>query len=189
VDTLTVLGIALGLAMDAFAVSIATGLVVAPVTARHTFRIAFHFGLFQFLMPVGGWLAGRQVAEYVAAFDHWVALALLGFIGGKMLYEAWGSSEDDDRPKLDPTRGWSLVTLSVATSLDALAVGFSMAMLDVSVWGPAIVIGVVACGLSAGGIVFGGRLGRRWGHWAETAGGVALILIGLKIVVEHLQLV
>lgn len=180
---LTLLGVALGLAMDAFAVSVATGLTVAPVTARHTFRIAFHFGLFQFLMPVLGWLAGREVADWIAGYDHWAAFALLSLVGGRMIWEA--RREDSGEAQGDPTRGWMLVTLSVATSLDALAVGFSMALLGVLVWTPAIVIGIVTGALSTVGILFGGRLGTRWGRWAKRVGGCVLLAIGLRIVVAH----
>ena len=170
--------------MDAFAVSIATGLVLPAVTGRHTFRMAFHFGLFQFLMPVAGWAAGRQVADTLAPVDHWLALALLGYVGGKMLAGAAREGRTGLAP--DPTRGWTLVGLAVATSLDALAVGFSMAFLDVSIVSAAVVIGLVAAVLSAGGILFGGRLGPRAGRWAQVLGGVLLILIGLRIVAEHL---
>ncbi len=170
--------------MDALAVSIATGLVLPSVTPRHTFRMAFHFGLFQFLMPVVGWWGGRQVAEQVAPYDHWLALVLLNYVGGHMLWEARQAQVPEART--DPTRGLTLVTLSIATSIDALAVGFSMACLEVSIWGPAVVIGLVAGILSALGIVFGSRLGRRGGRWAEVAGGCVLIAIGIRIVVEHL---
>jgi putative Mn2+ efflux pump MntP len=179
---LIVLGMSLGLAMDAFAVSIATGLAVAPATARHTFRIAFHFGLFQFLMPVAGWLAGKGVASWIQAWDHWVAFGLLGYVGGKMLKEAWRAGEEKPAgPKVDPTRGWRLVTLSVATSLDALAVGFTMALVEAPIWAAAVVIGIVAAALSTAGMLFGSRLGRRWGRWAEVAGGIVLVAIGVKI--------
>ncbi len=176
---LSMLGIAVGLAMDAFAVSIAVGLTLNRITARHVFRIGFHFGLFQFLMPVIGWLLGRQLAGYISSYDHWVAFALLTFVGGKMLWEA--RSHEAHRSDRDPTRGWSLVALSVATSLDALAVGLSMALLGVSVWFPSAVIGVVTASLSTLGITFGGRIGSRWQQLAEAAGGGVLILIGIKV--------
>ena len=176
---LNLLGIAVGLAMDAFAVAIGAGISVAPVTPRHTFRLAFHFGLFQFMMPVAGWFAGREVAGYIGAYDHWVAFGLLGFVGGKMLWEAHAAQES--RARLDPTRGWMLVTLSVATSIDALAVGLSMALLGISIWIPSVVIGIVAAALTFVGIRFGSRLGRRWGRWAEAIGGVVLLAIGLRI--------
>jgi len=151
------------------------------VTPRHTFRIAFHFGLFQFLMPIIGWLAGEQLIRYIHDYDRWIAFGLLAFVGGKMLWEAWGNKES--KTDSDPTRGLMLVTLSVATSIDALAVGMSMALLGVSILLPSIVIGVVTVALSALGITFGGRIGPRWQRWAEIAGGLVLILIGLKILV------
>lgn len=176
--------IAFGLAMDAFAVSIASGLVIKRLTARHVFRAAFHFGLFQALMPALGWLAGTTIAPFIQAWDHWVALTLLGFIGGKMLIGS-RSKDGNDQPS-DPTRGWRLVTLSIATSIDALAVGLSLAMLRVQIWLPAVIIGLVAAAMSGLGISFGSRLGRRWGRRAEVGGGIMLIGIGIRIVVTHL---
>lgn len=181
---LSLLGIAVGLAMDAFAVSIAAGMAVETVTPRHVFRVGFHFGLFQFLMPIVGWLVGGSLAQQIGAYDHWVAFGLLAFVGGKMLWEARG--EKDCQSNRDPTRGLTLITLSLATSIDALAVGLSMALLGVSVWLPSVVIGVVAAAMSALGITFGSRLGSRWEHWAEAIGGVVLILIGLQVLASHL---
>jgi manganese efflux pump family protein len=178
---LSLLGIALGLAMDAFAVAIAVGIIVAPASPRQTFRLGFHFGLFQFFMPVLGWSAGRPIAAHIESYDHWLAFGLLAFVGCKMLWEAW-SDHPAKSSSGDPTRGLSLLTLSVATSIDALAVGLSMAFLGVSIWTASLVIGLVAALLTAVGIGFGSRLGPRWGHWAETAGGCVLLLIGLKIV-------
>jgi len=175
----SLLGIAVGLAMDAFAVSIAAGLAVASVTPRHVFRISFHFGLFQFMMPIVGWLAGGQLAAYAGEYNRWVAFGLLVYVGARMLWEA--RSEKKAENGRDPTRGLMLVTLSIATSLDALAVGVSMAFLGVSVWIPAVVIGIVTAALSAIGITFGGRIGPRWERWAEAAGGIVLIAIGLKV--------
>lgn len=176
--------IAFGLAMDAFAVSIAAGLIIDRLTFRHVFRAAFHFGLFQFMMPVIGWLAGMTLAEKMAAFDHWIASTLLFIIGSKMAYEA--ISSDDPNTTTDPTRGWMLVTLSLATSIDALAVGVSLAMLRVSIWFPSVVIGIVASSMSACGITFGNRLGGKWKQRAEIIGGVLLIGIGIRILVSHL---
>jgi manganese efflux pump family protein len=176
---LELLGLAVGLAMDAFAVALATGMAIDTVTPRHVFRLGFHFGLFQFLMPIIGWLAGTKLAAQISGYDHWVAFILLGYVGGKMLWEARGEKKSENNN--DPTRGLSLVTLSVATSLDALAVGISMAFLGVSVWFPSVVIGVIAAILTAVGITFGGRIGLRWGRWAEVAGGIVLILIGLRV--------
>ncbi len=183
-DWLSLLGIAVGLAMDAFAVSIAAGLTVNDVTRRHVFRIAFHFGLFQFMMPILGWWAGSAASSYVADYDHWVAFGLLSVIGGKMLFDA--RSSDEQAKKCDPTRGWMLVALSVATSIDALAVGLSMAFLRVSILLPCIVIGLVAAAFSAVGITFAGRLLGRMRRFAGVFGGCVLILIGLRVLITHL---
>jgi putative Mn2+ efflux pump MntP len=182
----TLLGIALGLAMDAFAVAIATGLTLPEVTRRHTFRLAFHFGLFQFLMPVLGWFAGSQLAAYIGGFDHWLAFGLLAFVGGKMLWES-RHDEEARRDRRDPTRGWTLVTLSLATSIDALAVGLSLAFLGESIWAPSVVIGLVAAALTTVGLKFGSRFGSRCGKWAEILGGCVLLLIGARILAGHLQ--
>jgi manganese efflux pump family protein len=160
-------------------VAIGAGISVAPITPRHAFRLSFHFGLFQFLMPVIGWFVGSEVAGLIGVYDHWVAFALLVFIGGKMLWEAHVESES--RHRKDPTRGMSLVVLSIATSLDALAVGLSMAMLQVSILIPSVVIGLVAGGMTLVGISFGSRIGIRWSRWAETVGGCVLLLIGFKL--------
>jgi len=181
---LNILGIAVGLAMDAFAVSIAAGLTLPTVTPRHVFRIGFHFGLFQFFMPIIGWWAGSTVSDHIADYDHWIALGLLSFIGLKMLFDAF--MPEERRGRADPTRGWSLVTLSVATSIDALAVGVGMAFLDVPILRPCIVVGIVAALFSSVGIMFGSRLGRRWGRAAEIVGGCTLILVGLHILWSHL---
>lgn len=180
---LNLLGISLGLAMDAFAVSIAAAVSLGTVTPRHTFRLAFHFGFFQFMMAIFGWLAGGQLASRIGEYDHWVAFGLLALIGGKMLLEA--ARKTGPHTKTDPTRGLMLVTLSLATSIDALAVGASMALMQVSIWLPCVVIGLVAAALSTIGIRFGTRLGPRLGRWAEAVGGCVLVLIGVRILIAH----
>ena len=177
------MGIAFALAMDAFAVSLASCCRLPRVNAGHVARLALAFGFFQFLMPVIGWLAGRGLSRWLTAFDHWVAFGLLALIGGKMLWESFRPSESGGQ---DPTRGWMLLTLAIATSIDALAVGLSLAVLDVSIWVPSIVIGIVAAVLTVIGALFGSRLGRRFGVWAERFGGVVLIGIGIRILVSHL---
>lgn len=178
------IGIAVGLAMDAFAVSVAAGIQVTALNSRHVSRLAFSFGFFQFLMPVLGWLAGRSLSQWLGAIDHWAAFGLLALIGGKMLWESFRAFES---PARDPTRGWTLLILSVATSIDALAVGLSLAFLEVSIWMPSLIIGIVAALLSALGAVFGSHLGRRFGVWAERFGGLVLVGIGLRILVSHLS--
>ena len=183
-DAITLLGLALALAMDAFAVALGTGAVLSRLTGRQLFRLSFHFGLFQSLMPVIGWLAGLTIMQWVEAWDHWIAFSLLAIIGGRMIYEAFSDKEKtDDR---DPTKGLSLVLLSIATSIDALAVGFSLSVIGVSIWMPALVIGLVAGVLTIAGMLLGGRIGDRWGTRVEVFGGLVLIAIGIKILIEHL---
>jgi len=135
-------------------------------------------------MPIIGWLAGSTVQRHIAAYDHWIALALLAFVGGKMVYEAL-RGEAEERRAADPTRGWTLVMLSFATSIDALAVGLSLAMLRVSIWLPSVVIGVVCAAFTVTGMLLGWRLGRAWSRGAALGGGLVLIGIGVKIVLEH----
>ncbi|MBW6504003.1 manganese efflux pump MntP family protein [bacterium] len=185
-DTLTLLGIAVGLAMDAFAVAIATGIVLGTVSGWQTFRLAFHFGLFQFLMPVVGYLAGMTVERYIAEYDHWLAFALLVYIGGKMVHEGFRGEGEEGNGGKDPTRGMSLVVLSVATSIDALAVGVSLGVLhNEGIVYPGVVIGVVACTFTAAGLHLGKRLGAVFGKRMEIVGGVVLVAIGVKILLDH----
>ncbi len=184
-DLLSVFAVALALAMDAFTVAIAGGLVLDPLTKRHVFRFGFHFGLFQAFMPVIGWFAGTAVYRHIDFFDHWIAFLLLSFVGGKMIVEASRGSPSE-RISKDPTRGWSLIVLSFATSIDALAVGLSLGILGASIWVPAIIIGLVASIMTVVGMVLGRRIGERWGSRVERLGGVIMIAIGLKILLEHL---
>jgi putative Mn2+ efflux pump MntP len=185
-NVLLILGLALALAMDAFAVSLGLGLSLKPVTGGQTFRLAFHFGLFQFLMPVVGWAAGESLIRYIEKYDHWVAFALLLGVGGKMIFESLRPEKEPGFKRSDPTRGASLLVLSVATSLDALAVGLSLAALHVDIIFPALVIGVVAFAMTVLGMKIGPALGKIIGRRAELLGGVILILIGLKILADHL---
>lgn len=176
--------IAIALAMDALAVSIATGVALKSVTPRQMFRLSWHFGLFQALMPILGWTLGLSFRRHIEAYDHWIAFVLLGYIGYKMIREAF---EEEDETKGDPTKGMSLVVLSVATSIDALAVGLSLSMLGISVWWPSFVIGVVAFVFTAGGLLLGQTVARAklLGKYAELLGGTVLIAIGFKILWEH----
>jgi putative Mn2+ efflux pump MntP len=182
---LNTVGLALALAMDAFAVSIVVGLTIPQLTARHVFRLSWHFGLFQFLMPVAGWLAGQTLESHIASFDHWVAAGLLAVIGGHMLLEAVQLKKAREFNGKDATRGLTMVGLSIATSLDALAVGMSLALMRVSIWGPSVVIGVVAGVMTLVGITFGNRIGARFGRWAAVAGGAILLVIAVRLVVAH----
>ncbi len=183
---LAILAIAVGLAMDAFAVSLGIGLKQCQVSSRTTIRLAWHFGLFQFFMPILGWLAGLTFARWITSVDHWIAFGLLAAIGGKMIYEAlWG--DEEKRAETDATRGSSLIVLSVATSIDALAVGLSLALLGVQIWYPAVIIGVVAFGFTAAGLHLGCRFGSLLGKRMEIVGGLILIGIGVRILVDHLS--
>lgn len=176
--------IAIALAMDAFAVAIATGVSLKSVSKRQTFRLAWHFGLFQALMPILGWLLGSTVRSYIEAYDHWIAFALLGYIGYKMIHEAF---EDEEESRKDPTKGMTLIVLSIATSIDALAVGLSLSMLGVSVWWPSLIIGIVALLFTLVGLQLGKTAAKAQsiGKYAELLGGTVLICIGLKILWEH----
>jgi putative Mn2+ efflux pump MntP len=180
-----VLLLAVGLAMDACVVSAGAGASGRSTGGRATFRLGFHFGLFQFLMPILGWFAGLTIADAIASVDHWIAFVLLAIVGGRMIRS--GVKGEDAGEAGDPSKGWSLVMLSIATSIDALAVGFSLAMIGVDIWFPAVVIGVVTAAMSVAGLRLGTSLGARFGHRMEIVGGVILIFVGGRIVLEHLS--
>ena len=184
---LSIVGIALGLAMDAFAVAIGTSIRLRQVSSRQVFRFGWHFGLFQAMMPVIGWYLGSHLKGFITAWDHWVAFGLLSFVGGKAIFEALrGDRKEGTRPVADPTRGWNLVILSVATSIDALAVGISFGMIAVNIWYPAVIIGVITAALTTCGMLCGARLGLRFGKRVEISSGAILIGVGLKILLEHM---
>ncbi len=179
-----ILIIAVGLGMDALSVAVGIGGARRERSWGPTLRLAAGFGLFQFFMPVAGWLAGRTVAGVIAAYDHWIAFLLLAYVGGRMIRGSFRDAES--KPLSDPTRGWTLLMLSVATSIDALAVGLSLAFLGTPILYPSAVIGAVCFGMTVAGMRFGERLGRLVGRRMEAVGGLVLIGIGLKILVEHL---
>lgn len=185
-DSLNLLALAVALSMDAFAVAVAAGLAIKLLTKRHVFRLAFHFGLFQALMPTLGWTAGFALHRIIAAFDHWIAFGLLAFVGGKMILDAFFGAEETLDASRDPTSGWSLVVLSVATSIDALAVGLSLGVIGSTILVPVMVIGIVAAGFTILGMFIGQQIGTRWGKRVEVLGGLILLGIGIKIVLEHL---
>lgn len=182
-----VLALAAALAMDAFAVSVSASASLPAVTARHYFRFSFHFGLFQFLMPVIGWALGLSVRDYIEAWDHWIAFGLLALVGLNMLKEAFSGEEQEERRGGDPSRGAMLVLLAVATSIDAMAVGLSFSMIGESVWMPAVVIGLVCAAFTLAGVKLGRAVGSSsiLGEKASIAGALVLFGIGLKILHEH----
>lgn len=182
-DIATILLIAFGLAMDAFAVSISSGITVKNLKINHALRIAAFFGMFQAVMPVVGWLAGLTLAGVISGVDHWIAFGLLCFIGFKMIYEA--TQLEPNTRHSDPLSIHVLLLLSIATSIDALAVGLSFAFLGIAIATPIIIIGAVTFSLSFIGASAGNKLGHLFENKIEIVGGLILIGIGLKILIEH----
>jgi putative Mn2+ efflux pump MntP len=180
-----ILVVAVGLSMDAVAVSLAASASQRARGARATFRLSFHFGLFQFLMPVAGWFIGASLARYISSVDHWIAFGLLTLVGFRMIAAA--TTGADPTLSGDPSRGSALVLLSVATSIDALAIGLTLAMLGSGIWYASLVIGLVTASLSCLAILVGRRIGKRFGLRMEIIGGLALIAIGVRILWQHLS--
>ena len=176
--------IALGLSADCFAVSLSASIANRNHSPAQVIKVSFFFGFFQAIMPILGWLAGKTIVDFIANFDHWVAFALLAFVGGKMLWEAF-HHEKDEKPA-DISRGLLLLTLSIATSLDALAVGLAFAFEDINIWLASLTIGITSLAISALGFLIGTKVGQVFGKWAEVLGGLILIGIGIRILVEHL---
>jgi putative Mn2+ efflux pump MntP len=180
----TIFLLAVGLGVDAFSVAIGIGAANSKKSWAPGLRLSLAFGLFQFVMPLIGWLAGSTVVGMIQSFDHWIAFALLALVGGKMIWE--GFEKESDEEKADQTRGWPLLLLSIATSIDALAVGFSFSLLKTPVLFPAAIIGAVCFMMTAVGMVFGKGLARIFGKKVEILGGLVLMAIGVKILVEHI---
>ncbi len=181
--------IAVGLSMDAFAVALCKGLCMKKLNLRQGAVIALFFGGFQLLMPLLGWVLGRQFERFITPVDHWIAFALLIYIGGKMIWEALRDKDEEVCPvdgKLDYRE---LLVMAVATSIDALAVGITFAFLQTPILPAVITIGVTTFGLSLAGVAIGHRFGTRFKHGAEVCGGAVLMLIGLKILLSHLGVI
>jgi putative Mn2+ efflux pump MntP len=180
----TIYFLAVGLGVDAFSVAISIGAANDKRSWAPVLRLAAAFGIFQFVMPIIGWLAGLTVVEIIASFDHWIAFALLALVGGKMIWE--GFEKESDVGKADQTRGWPLLLLSIATSIDALAVGFSFSILKNPILFPAVIIGIVCFVMTTVGMIFGKVLAKLFGKKVEIFGGLVLIAIGVKILIDHL---
>jgi putative Mn2+ efflux pump MntP len=179
----TTILIAFGLAMDSFSVSITNGLTRKFVKVTDALKIGLFFGFFQAIMPVFGWLAGENVIEFIAGFDHWIAFGLLSLIGCRMMYE---SIKKDAKKVIGSLSLGILLMLSIATSIDALAVGLSLSFSKVSIVAPAIATGLITFSLSFLGMYLGSRFGRFLKNKIEVLGGMILIIIGLNILIEHL---
>lgn len=175
--------IGVGLSMDAFAVSICKGLTMRKMRWDQAAVIALFFGGFQALMPAAGWLLGKQFERYITSIDHWIAFLLLGYIGGKMIWDAFHEEDEAVSARFDLKE---LLMLAVATSIDALAVGVTFAFLDVSILPAVLFIGVTTFVCSAAGVKVGSVFGARYKKKAELCGGVVLVLIGLKLLLEGL---
>ena len=180
---LEILVIALALSLDAFTVSFAASTSGRVTDARAAFRLWFHFGLFQFLMPVIGWALGKAIEPVISAFDHWIAFILLAIVGVRMIRSGLSSSTESRAG--DPSHGLMLVMLAVATSIDALAVGLGMAALQMPIWYPSIMIGSVTAIMCMLAIVGGKRVGGWLGNRAQIAGGSILLIIALRVVITH----
>ncbi len=178
-DIISIILIGFGLAMDAFAVSITSGVTMKKYDIKHAFRVALFFGFFQAIMPLIGWAAGFTFRKQVETYSHWIAFIILLIIGCKMIYEAIKIKEVNN--KCDPTNLLVLFGLAVATSLDALAVGVSFSLLKITITRPIIIIGVITFILSFAGVKLGDKIGTIFGNKIEIAGGIVLIGIGLKI--------
>jgi len=184
-----ILGIAIGLSMDAFAVSISYGCSALRVPFKHTTTIALFFGGFQAIMPIIGWYGGTLFANLIQSYDHWIAFLLLGYVGTKMIIEGIkGLSEHDDSCSLEEfeMNFHRLFILSIATSIDALAVGLSLSLLGVEILYPSVIIGITTFLFSFAGVRMGCRLQEFFGKKVEIVGGIILLFIGLRILIEHI---
>lgn len=180
--------ISIGLAMDAFAVSICKGIKMPSKKFWHILVIALFFGGFQMLMPIIGWFLGSRFETYITNFDHWIAFLLLFIIGGKMIIESFKKDSDESEvtEKFDLKE---IFILAIATSIDALAVGITFAFLKVNILLAGSLIGIITCALSVVGVVIGSLVGGKFKNKAELLGGIILVLIGLKILLEHLEVI
>jgi len=176
--------IAIGLAMDAFAVSIVSGSAYKQLHVRHALRMAAFFGGFQAVMPLIGSLAGLSLKEYVTSCDHWIAFGLLSAVGAKMIYESFKIKSVEEN--LDPSNLFVLLALSIATSIDALVIGITLSFITSSIGVAVTIIGLVTFVLSYLGVVIGKKFGHFFEHKIEVFGGLILIAIGVKILIEHL---
>lgn len=187
VSVFEIILISIGLAMDAFGVSIGKGLSMPVGENGRKVTLAFLFGLFQFLMPVMGWLIGRQFIDVISEWEHWIIFGLLGYLGVAMIRE--GLSDDDEDDDKQFLGVWEMMMLSVATSLDAMAVGLTFAFMPINVWEASTMIGVITFGISLIGVYLGKFMGQFVGKYADILGGGVLILIGTKILLQHLGII
>ena len=181
--------IGVGLSADAFSAAVCKGLNMRRLNLKHAYIIALFFGVFQAVMPLIGYFLGTSFSSYIESFDHWIAFALLAFIGGKMIVEVIREKDDEAEEQTDVLKIGGLTVMAVATSIDALAVGITFAFLRVNILFSVILIGVTTFALSLLGVIIGNKFGAKYKSKAELAGGIILVLIGVKILMEHLGII
>jgi manganese efflux pump family protein len=186
-----IIGIALGLSLDAFTVALANSTIISDLHIKHGFRMAVYFGFFQFMMPIIGWAAGKTFSTYIINFDHWIAFGLLAFVGGRMILAGLKSSQDtdgscDDTSRLDCRNLPTLFLMSIATSIDAMAIGLSFAMINIDIIYPSVIIGLITFAVAMAGYYLGQKLRDRISFKLDLLGGLILIGIGVKILAEHM---
>ena len=184
-EFLSIILIAVSLAADAFVISLTTGVAVKEYRLKFSIILGLYFGIFQMMMPIIGFFVAYSFYGYIADYDHWIVFVLLSFIGGKMIYESF-QNDEISVANADILAFKNVIPLAVATSLDALAIGVSFAFMSVDVVFPAVVIGVVTFFASAAGVFIGNKIGCIFKRGAEVAGGLILIALGIKILIEHL---
>ncbi len=183
-DYITLFLIAIGLSFDTFAVSVSTGLILKKIKFQQALKVAFVLAFLQSLMPLMGWFAGKQISQYIGNFDHWIAFVLLSILGIKMIIESYKSEENDKN--FNPLKFIVLLGIGIATSIDALVVGISFAFLQTNIWNAILIIGVVTFLVAMLGMLFGKKIGSKFGKRIEIMGGLILISIGLKILLDHI---
>ncbi len=181
--TLSIFFIALGLSADCFTVALSGSISMKALSWLQILRTSLTFGIFQAIMPVLGWLLGQTMLRIIAGFDHWIAFALLVLVGGRMIWEA--VQKKGKIRQVDITKGFLLILLAIATSIDALAIGLTFAFLEVEIFLAVAIIGLTAFLVTIVSFIIGRKLSRFAGKWAEAIGGIILILIGLRIVLSH----
>ena len=184
-EFITIFLIAIGLCFDSFAVSVSSGLMMKHISFLDAMKISFSLAFFQGIMPLLGWLAGKRISGYLSNYDHWIAFGLLVIIGLRMI---WESQKPEENKSFNPLNIWFIIYMSIATSIDALIVGLSFAFLKTNIYVSIIIIGIVTFIAAMLGILFGKKAGTQFGKKMEILGGIILIVIALKILIEHLYL-
>lgn len=185
-ELFTIFLIAIGLSFDTFAVSISSGLILKKIDFFNATKIALTLAVFQAVMPVIGWLAGSEIKNYAENFDHWIAFGILGLLGGKMIYESYKTNPE--ARTFNPLDIKVMIGMAIATSIDALIVGFSFGLLNFKILISVGIIGIVTYIVAMLGMLFGKKIGARMGQRMEILGGLMLIIIGIKILIEHLSM-